>query len=196
MCSIFRKRLQYTSQNSLQFLFLSIPQDSLQGSRHWKIKKLKIIIFFKKAKKWSGEIASLAQQKQITWEAGCHVVRHMTDKHSWILTLTFLERVAHVGASPCVHGNAESFTGGHRRTAGRAFAGCNFMLKWETVGREAIWRRTTDLLYKSENRWIYFFVLAEVRPAQLPQLFLNSGTKNERKKGFKMHSLMTVPKLC
>lgn len=77
MYSIICKKLQYTSQNSSQFLFLSIPQDSLQGSRHWKIKN----------KKFPREIASLTQEKQMTCEAGWHVVRHMTAKCYWILAM-------------------------------------------------------------------------------------------------------------
>lgn len=56
-------------------------------------------------------------------------VGHMTALlHISAVFGTFLERVAASEHHP-VHRKAESFTAKHRWTAGRAFAGCNFMLK-------------------------------------------------------------------
>lgn len=77
MYSIICRRLRYTSQNWLQFIFLSIPQDSLQGSRHWKTKKQTILT-------WNG-ISNL--REPMTCKAGSRVLCHLTAKRYPILAL-------------------------------------------------------------------------------------------------------------
>lgn len=126
-----------------------------------------------KNKKLPLEIASLNQEKQMTCEAGSVLLNVSA------VFRTFLERVATSEHHPA-HRKAESFTGKRRWTAGRAFTGCNFMLKWETVGRKAIWRRTSNLLWKSENCWISFYV-GRGQDTKLSQQFENSGTKKKKR---------------